>query len=263
MITREHDGFLQFGNAETTFWTGVVEDRDDPGFMGRMRVRIFGIHPTDRTEVPTETLPWASVLSPSTNASFGGIGGPAPSFIEGTWVVGFFRDAVSSQDPIIFGALLSNSSPKWTGSSNLLKNGIPNSSIAGNMSSSKNATVEAGVESLNESFVNDISSFTGEVKSKIDDAFKAAMDFLDIKSLDDFFDVRKNPVEAQKQIDAITEPVSEKLASESLSKAFKHYNIQGEVDPTVKEETKAETKADLDAKIKKELIAYQSNKTTE
>jgi hypothetical protein len=43
----------------TSFHVGVVEDRHDPLTMGRVRVRVFGLHSDDRiNEVPIETLPW-------------------------------------------------------------------------------------------------------------------------------------------------------------------------------------------------------------
>ena len=48
------DGFVWF--------TGVVEDRNDPTKLGRVRVRCVGYHTDDKTKIPTEDLPWAWVL---------------------------------------------------------------------------------------------------------------------------------------------------------------------------------------------------------
>ena len=59
---------------QSNFFIGVVEDRADPEQMGRVRVRIFGIHTADKVKIPTDSLPWAQVTMPVTNASFGGIG---------------------------------------------------------------------------------------------------------------------------------------------------------------------------------------------
>ena len=42
---------------------GVVEDNDDTMRMGRVRVRAFGFHSDNRSEIPTETLPWATLVS--------------------------------------------------------------------------------------------------------------------------------------------------------------------------------------------------------
>ena len=91
------DGFIWF--------TGVVEDRNDPSKLGRVRVRCVGFHTEDKTRIPTEGLPWAHVMHPVTDPSMSGMG-QTPSFlVEGTWVVGFFRDAEEKQQPIIMGTL--------------------------------------------------------------------------------------------------------------------------------------------------------------
>jgi|APGre2960657423_1045063.scaffolds.fasta_scaffold00284_6 hypothetical protein len=44
-------------------WIGTVEDRNDPLKL-RCRVRILGVHPESRAQVPTEALPWASISCP-------------------------------------------------------------------------------------------------------------------------------------------------------------------------------------------------------
>ena len=50
------DGFIWF--------TGVVEDRNDPSKLGRVRVRIVGHNTDDKTKIPTKDLPWASHHAP-------------------------------------------------------------------------------------------------------------------------------------------------------------------------------------------------------
>ena len=91
------DGFVWF--------TGVVEDRNDPAQLGRVKVRCLGFHTEKLTDIPTADLPWAHVMHPVTDPSMQGMG-TTPSFlVEGTWVVGFFRDAVEKQQPIIMGTL--------------------------------------------------------------------------------------------------------------------------------------------------------------
>lgn len=111
-MNREDDFFAL---APFIWFTGVVEARNDPAMLGRIRVRIFGIHSMDKSEVPTEALPWATVMLPVTETAMSGLGLSLHSLVEGTWVIGFFRDSVSCQDPIVMGALLSNAPPKWTG----------------------------------------------------------------------------------------------------------------------------------------------------
>ena len=46
---------------------GVVEDRNDPLNIGRVRVRCFGWHSEDKDLIPTDKLPWASTVQPVTN----------------------------------------------------------------------------------------------------------------------------------------------------------------------------------------------------
>ena len=94
------DGFVWF--------TGVVEDRNDPEYLGRVRVRCVGYHTDSITELPTAELPWAHVMHPVTDPSMHGMGNTPSFLVEGTWVVGFFRDAEDKQQPIILGSLPGN-----------------------------------------------------------------------------------------------------------------------------------------------------------
>ena len=91
------DGFI--------WWQGVVEDRHDPLFLGRCRVRILGWHTEDKIEMPTESLPWAFPIQPITSAAQTGVGTSPTGPVEGTWVVGFFRDGEAAQEPVFFGTL--------------------------------------------------------------------------------------------------------------------------------------------------------------
>lgn len=102
----------QFFNQQFAWFTGVVEDRNDPEKMNRVRVRVFGLHSEAKTDIPTADLPWASVLLPTTSAGTSGIGETPHFLVEGTWVVGFFRDGISAQDPVILGTLASMSGQK-------------------------------------------------------------------------------------------------------------------------------------------------------
>ena len=91
------DGFVWF--------IGCVESRNDPAELGRVQVRCLGYHTENKEDIPTADLPWAHVMHPTTDPSMQGMG-TTPSFlVEGTWVVGFFRDAVEKQQPIIMGSL--------------------------------------------------------------------------------------------------------------------------------------------------------------
>ena len=86
------------------WFVGVVEDRNDPEKVGRVRVRCLGLHTGDITKIPPDDLPWASVMMPVTAGGNSGVGVSSHFLVEGTWVVGFFRDA-HLQEPVIMGTL--------------------------------------------------------------------------------------------------------------------------------------------------------------
>jgi hypothetical protein len=56
-------------------WIGVVEDRNDPERLGRLRVRVKQIHGANSAAIPTASLPWASRIN---------LGGSLPSGVR--WV---------------------------------------------------------------------------------------------------------------------------------------------------------------------------------
>ena len=92
------------GKDGFSWFVGVVEDRNDPAQLGRVRVRVLGRHSDDLTQVKTIDLPWAHVMHPVTDPSMQGLG-HTPSFLtQGSWVVGFFRD-IEAQQPVIMGTL--------------------------------------------------------------------------------------------------------------------------------------------------------------
>jgi hypothetical protein len=100
-----------FTNNDGTFiwFTGVVEDIQDPREMGRVRVRCYGHHTDDKNELPTADLPWASQMLPINSASMSGMGYSGTGLLQGSWVIGFFRDGTNGQDPIIMGSVPSMS----------------------------------------------------------------------------------------------------------------------------------------------------------
>ena len=91
------DGFIWF--------VGVVEDRLDPKYAGRLRVRCLGYHTQNKQQLPTQDLPWAHCVLPTTSSGITGLG-QSPSFlVEGSWCVGFFRDGSFAQEPVVLGSL--------------------------------------------------------------------------------------------------------------------------------------------------------------
>jgi hypothetical protein len=102
----------QFIGGGFTWFTGVVEDRFDPLEMNRVKVRCFGFHTENKGTIDVDNLPWATVMLPTTSSGTSGIGDTPHGLMEGSWVVGFFRDGVSAQDPIIMGTIASQNSPR-------------------------------------------------------------------------------------------------------------------------------------------------------
>ena len=90
------DGFIWF--------IGVVENRNDPSQMGRVQVRCISFHTDNKNDLPTEDLPWATTMLPTTASANSGLG-TNPFLAEGTWVLGFFLDAKTKQQPVILGTL--------------------------------------------------------------------------------------------------------------------------------------------------------------
>lgn len=84
------DGFV--------WWTGVVENRNDPLKLNAVRVRIIGWHSESLSDMPSEMLPWAPVMVPVTDSN------SSIDIKEGDWVIGFFMDGVAGQKPVVMGA---------------------------------------------------------------------------------------------------------------------------------------------------------------
>ena len=87
------------------WYTGVVEDRQDPQYLGRVRVRAIGIHTDDKLMLPTEDLPWAQCVMPLTGASISGLGNSPSFLVEGSWVFGYYRDGEAMQEPVVLGSI--------------------------------------------------------------------------------------------------------------------------------------------------------------
>ena len=98
-----NDKFIGLGGF--LWFSGVVEDRNDPNKAGRIRVRALGHHTSNTTILPTADLPWAHCMLPSTSAGISGLGMSATGLVEGSWVLGYFRDGNERQEMIIMGTL--------------------------------------------------------------------------------------------------------------------------------------------------------------
>ena len=97
-----NNGFM---TDKFVWFSGVVEDRADPLYLNRVRVRAFGYHTPDKVLLKTEDLPWATVMLPSTESGTSGVGRSPHGLVEGSWVIGFFRDGTDAQDPVVLGSI--------------------------------------------------------------------------------------------------------------------------------------------------------------
>ena len=91
----------EFIGGQFEWFTGIVKDITDPLNLNRVKVHCLGFYDgvTDTTK-----LPWATVVMPNTSASSKGVGGNHHLEV-GSWVVGFFRDGPSAQDPMVMGSI--------------------------------------------------------------------------------------------------------------------------------------------------------------
>ena len=62
------------GKNNFVWFNGVVEDRQDPQKLGRLRVRCVGIHTQDKDILPTSDLLWSQLIHPITSSGISGLG---------------------------------------------------------------------------------------------------------------------------------------------------------------------------------------------
>lgn len=98
MMHRNEDQYI---DGTFTWFTGKIEDINDTENLNRVKVRCFGFYADD---IAVSDLPWATVMMPVTSASIQGNGGNHHLEV-GSWVVGFFRDGPSAQDPMVMGSI--------------------------------------------------------------------------------------------------------------------------------------------------------------
>ena len=91
------------------WWVGEVEDHKDPMKLGRVKVRVLGYYTNVRGEttsaLPTDDLPWATVLQHTCQAGNDGQGESAGQLQPGAIVMGFFMDGEQAQMPIVIGVM--------------------------------------------------------------------------------------------------------------------------------------------------------------
>lgn len=105
-----------------TFYTGIIEANNDPLQIGRVRVRVLGVHHPEVSEQPTEDLPWSHVVQIGGAGS--GLGFHSVPEI-GTWVLCGFLDEDTVQQPVVLGCLNTIHAGSGGGGSNVDADGNP------------------------------------------------------------------------------------------------------------------------------------------
>ena len=84
------------GLKDPLFFIGAIENNVDPRKEGRVQVRAFGVHGTNK-QVPRDMLPWAIVCQGDYN----------PNNIPkvNSWVFGVFLDGRDAQEPMVLGLI--------------------------------------------------------------------------------------------------------------------------------------------------------------
>jgi GH24 family phage-related lysozyme (muramidase) len=104
-MNKQHEKHFMGRDGFYWFFGKVVDREGDTLSLGRVRVRVFGIHPDDENLVPNDHLPWATPIMPVTSAGIFGVGASATGLMEGSYVFGFFADGEDAQIPMILGSI--------------------------------------------------------------------------------------------------------------------------------------------------------------
>lgn len=93
-----------FYGDDIRWFLGVVVNVNDPLKLGRVQVRIFGVHGDSLTDIPNGDLPWAQVVVPITEGGSSGIGTNI-GIKNQAQVFGVFMDGSHSQSPLVLGSI--------------------------------------------------------------------------------------------------------------------------------------------------------------
>lgn len=93
------------GEEGFRWFVGVVEDRDDPLMLGRLRVRVYNMHSEFQSRTSTSELPWAYAMNTVNGANQGQVGHSPTGIQVGSTVIGFFMDGNDGNVPVIMGSL--------------------------------------------------------------------------------------------------------------------------------------------------------------
>lgn len=93
----------QFYGDDPRWFVGVVETPSNADDLGRVRVRVYGLHSNSTADIDTYDLPLAQVMIPGTEEGTKGLGMNAQLEV-GAMVFGVFLDGKASQLPFVLGS---------------------------------------------------------------------------------------------------------------------------------------------------------------
>lgn len=96
--------YIDYYGDETRWFIGRVVKIDDPWQLGRVKVRIYGIHGESTLDIPVSDLPWAQTIIPVTEGGSSGLGATI-GIKEQAQVFGIFLDGKHSQLPLVLGSI--------------------------------------------------------------------------------------------------------------------------------------------------------------
>lgn len=138
-----------------SWFTGKVEDIADPKKLGRVRVRIHGLHSESLVPnlatgegIDPTTLPWALPMQDITSQAQNGLGRSPTGIRVGTIVVGFARDGELYNDLVIMGTIAG--APEGINDVNEHALGIETDLVKNKKSAVKKGVAIAGGGSWNE-----------------------------------------------------------------------------------------------------------------
>lgn len=92
-----------FYGDDPRWFVGVVETPSTADKLGRVRVRVYGLHTNNTADIDTNDLPLAQVMIPGTEEGTSGLGMNAQLEV-GAMVFGIFLDGKASQLPFVLGS---------------------------------------------------------------------------------------------------------------------------------------------------------------
>ena len=117
IINEQNTNFV--GKDGFYWWIGEVEDNEDPLQLGRVKVRVLNYYTSpdgsSASKLPTEDLPWATVLQGTDQAGNDGQGQSSGQLQPGAIVMGFFMDGENAQMPLVMGVIRGEKNQKKTG----------------------------------------------------------------------------------------------------------------------------------------------------